>query len=73
MKKRKIWLLEGPFTRYKENVKELATAEDLSLLDSRWAVGVDGEKKVPKVTLKGEKKPAKKAPKEPEAPAVNQE
>ena len=67
MSKKKIWLLKGPLTQYNEDVKQLAEKAGLRIIDARYAVGVEGEKKTPKVTAKGAKKKAPKAKKLPEA------
>jgi hypothetical protein len=66
----KIWLLEGPYFRYKEDVAKLAQENNLRIIDSRLASVNDykygvvaNSKDCPKVALKPEYKPAKKATK----------
>jgi hypothetical protein len=62
-----VWYLPGPFTRYNEDVKSLAQKSGVRIVDDRF-VPEDGrkdaapEKDLPKVTEKGKKAPAKKAP-----------
>ena len=62
-----VWYLPGPFTRYNEDVKSLAQKSGVRIVDARF-VPEDGrkdaapEKDLPKVTEKGKKAPAKKAP-----------
>jgi hypothetical protein len=62
-----VWYLPGPFTRYNEDVKSLAQKSGVRIVDARF-VPENGrkdaapEKDLPKVTEKGKKAPAKKAP-----------
>lgn len=59
---RKIWYVDFPTYQYNEDVVALAKAAGLSVVDARFDNG-DGEKDVPKLTIKGAKPKAKAKPK----------
>jgi hypothetical protein len=52
-KMKKVWYLQGPFTRYNENVKELAEKNGIRIIDSRFTDSKkDAAEETPKVTEK---------------------
>lgn len=62
-----VWYLPGPFTRYNEDVKALAQKSGVRIVDARFVPedrrkDAAPEKDLPKVTEKGKKATAKKAP-----------
>ena len=61
-----VWYMAGPFTRYNEDVKDLARKAAVRIVDARYVPedqrkDAAPEKDLPKVTEKGKKAPAKKA------------
>lgn len=61
-----VWYLAGPFTRYNEDVKDLARKAAVRIVDARYVPegqrqDAAPDKDLPKVTEKGKKSPAKKA------------
>ena len=61
-----VWYLAGPFTRYNEDVKDLARKAAVRIVDARYVPedqrkDAAPEKDLAKVTEKGKKAPAKKA------------
>lgn len=55
------WYLEGPFHRYKEDVKELARKAGVRIIDARFVAEQDrgnAAEEVPKATLKAAPKKA---------------
>lgn len=52
---KKVWLVEFPTYQYEEDVKQLAAAKNLKVIDARFANSVDEktiEKSPPKLTKK---------------------
>lgn len=52
---KKVWLVEFPTYQYEENVKQLAAAKNLKVIDARFAKSVNEEvveKSPPKLTKK---------------------
>lgn len=58
----KIWLVEFPTYRYTQDVKKLARAKNLKIIDKRFSKGINPEivasaTEAPKLTLKPEFQP----------------
>lgn len=63
---RKVWLVKHPIGQYSEDVKSLARKNDLIVYDTKFAESFNPESiesNPPELTIKGAKKPAKKAKK----------
>jgi hypothetical protein len=73
---RKVWLVKHPIGQYNEDVKSLARKNDLIVYDTKFAESFNPESielNPPELTIKGAKKPAKKAAKKVEEESPKQE